>query len=101
MCTGGPSSTLRHNDLRSVLAKAIKKAVYDVKYEYGGRLNDYRKPGNIIAYTGKGKKHIIDVAITNPLAATYRKRVLSGGPEHTAKFIEESERAKFLDLNKD
>ena len=71
MSTDGTSCTLRHHEVRSFLAKAIKKVRYYVEYKHEGGLNDDRKPGDIIACNWKGNKHLlIVVAITNRLAAT-------------------------------
>ena len=87
MCIGGASCTLRHNEVRSTLAKALGNAGFETGYEHGGGLNDGRKPGDIIAYNWKGTKHLlVDVAVVNPLAPTYRKHLIQGGPGQTAKF---------------
>ena len=69
---------------------------------HGGGLNDYRKPGDIIAYNWNGAKHLlVDVAVVNPLAPTYRKYLTQGGPDQTAKFRETRKRAKYWDLDKE
>ena len=87
MCTGGASCSLRHNEVRGVLAKALDNAGFETGYEHGGGLNDERKPGNLIAYNWKGTKHLlVDVAIVNPLAPTYCKHLRGRGPGQTAKF---------------
>ena len=102
MCIGGASCTLRHNEVRSTLAKALENAGYETGFEHGGGLNDERKPGDIIAYNWKGTKHLlVDVAVVNPLAPTYRKHLTQGGPGQTAKFRETKKRAKYWDLDKE
>ena len=102
MCTGGASCILRHNEIRSILAKAIQDAGFKVGYAHGGGLHDDRKPGDIIAFNWKGPKHLlIDVSVTNPLAPTYRHHLVSGGPGNTAKHIERRKREKYWDLDKD
>ena len=102
MCTGGASCILRHNEIRSILAKAIQDAGFKVGYEHGGGLHDDRKSGDIIAFNWKGPKPLlIDVSVTNPLAPTYRQHLVSGGPCNTAKHIERRKRDKYWDLDKD
>ena len=41
------------------------------------------------------------VAVVNPLAKTYRKHLIQGGPNQTAKFRGTRKRAKYWDLDKD
>ena len=90
MCIGGASCILLHNEVRSTLAKALGNAGYETGYEHRGELNDGRKPGDIIAYNWKGTKHLlVDVAVVNPLAPTYRRHLIQGGPGQTAKFREQ------------
>ena len=101
MCTGGASCHLRHNEVRSVLAKALDSAGFETGYEHSGGLDDERKPGDIIAYNWKGTKHLlVDVSVVNPLAPTHRKH-LRKGPGQTAKHGETRKRAKYWDLDKD
>ena len=102
MCTGGASCHQRHNEVRSVLAKALDSAGFETGYEHSGGLHDERKPGDIIAYNWNGSKHLlVDVSIVNPLAPTYRKHLQEGGPGQAASSRETRKRAKYWDLDKD
>ena len=97
----GASCTLRNNEVRGVLAKALDSAGFETGYEHSGGLDDERKPGDIIAYNWKGTKHLlVDVSVVNPLAPTHRKH-LRKGPGQTAKHAETRKRAKYWDLDKD
>ena len=81
MCKGGPSRILRHNEIRDTLAKAIKRAGFSIGLEHGGGLSDNRKPGDIIVYNWERGKHLlIDVGITNPLAAHNLDSLREVGP---------------------
>ena len=92
---------IRHNEIRSVLAKALDNAGFETGYEHSGGLNDERKPGDIIAYNWKGTKHLlVDVFVVNPLAPTYRKHLREGGLGQTAKYRETRKRAKYWDQDR-
>ena len=81
MCGSGPSRTWRHNSLRDLLAKAIESVGFNIGYEHNGGLPDDRRPGDIIVYNWNGDKHLlIDVSVTNPLAAHNRTELLKHGP---------------------
>ena len=86
MCKGGPSRIMRHNGIRDILLKAIRGAGFTIGFEHSGDLPDGRKPGDINAYNWKQRKHpLIDVSITNPLAAHNATELLDLEPGGAAK----------------
>ena len=100
MCKGGPSRILRHNALRDTLAKAIKYAGFTIELEHGGGLDDGRKPGDIIVYNWRERKHLlIDVGVTNPLALHNLDSLLEIGPGGGARQMGAQKRAKYSDLD--
>ena len=71
MCGGGTSRILRHNNVRNVIAKAIRDVGFRTDFEHGGGLGDQRRPGDIIVYNWRDGRHLlIDVAIINPLCSS-------------------------------
>ena len=77
MCGSGPSRNWRHNSLRDLLAKAIESVGFKIGYEHNGGLHDGRKPGDIIVYNWNRDKHLlVDVGVTNSLAAQNRSALL-------------------------
>ena len=101
MCKGGASRILRHNEVRDIVGKAFKDIGYDIGYEHGGGLMDGRKPGDVIVYNWKNRKHLlIDVAVTNPLAVSNHPHLIANGPGNTAKHWEGKKRKKYWDLDK-
>ena len=100
MCKGGASRILRHNEVRDIVGKAFQEIGYEIGFEHGGGLQDGRKPGDVIVYNWKNRKHLlIDVAITNPLAPTNHTLLLTNGPGHTARHWENKKRTKYWDLD--
>ena len=86
--------------MRDVVGKAFQAIGYEIGYEHGGGLQDGRKPGDVIVYNWKNRKHLlIDVAITNPLAPTNHTLLLANGPGHTARHRENKKRTKYWDLD--
>ena len=100
MCKGGPSRTWRHK-IRDLVAKAIENVGYRVGLEHNGGLPDERKPGDIIVYNWSRDKHLlIDVGITNPLAAHNRAELLRTGPGGGAASTEKKKKTKYRDIDK-
>ena len=100
MCGSGPSRTWRHNSLRNLLAKAIEGVGFKIGYEHNGGLHDGRKPGDIIVYNWNGDKHLlVDVGITNSLAAHNRSALLKMGPGGGAAATEQVKRGKYKDID--
>ena len=100
MCGSGPSRIWRHNSIRNLLAKAIENVGYTVGFEHNGGLPDDRRPGDIIAYNWMGNKHLlIDVGVTNSLAAHNRSALLQKGPGGGAAATERTKRNKYKDID--
>ena len=100
MCKSGPSRIWRHNSIRDLLAKAIENVGYQVGYEHSGGLPDERRPGDIIVYNWTRDKHLlIDVGVTNPLAAHNRSALLKTGPGGGAAATEKTKRNKYRDID--
>ena len=100
MYRSAPSRIWRHNSIRDLLAKAIEKVGYQVGYEHSGGLPDERRPGDIIVYNWTRNKHLlIDVGITNPLAAHNRSALLKTGPGGGAAATEKTKRNKYRDID--
>ena len=87
MCKGGASRILRHNEVRDKVGKAFKNIGYDIGYAHEGGLMDGRKPGDVIVYNCKNRKHLlIDVAITNQPTRRHKPpHLLANGPGNTTK----------------
>ena len=101
ICKGGASRILRYNEVRDIIGKAFKDIGYDIGYEHGGGLLDGSKPGDVIVYNWKNRKHLlIDVEVTSPLAVTNHPHLLAHGPGNTAKHWEGKKRNKYWDLDK-
>ena len=101
MCKGGPSRTWRHSSIRDLVAKAIENVGFRVQKEHSGNLSDGRKPGDVIVYNWTRDKHLlIDVGITNPLAAHNRTELLRSGPGGGAANTAEIRKKKYWDLDK-
>ena len=100
MCTGGISRILRLNEVRNIVGKAFKDIGYEIGFEHGGGLLDGRKPGDVIFYYWKNRKHLlIDVAVTNPFAATNHPHLFANGLVDAAKDWEQKKRTKYQDLD--
>ena len=100
MCKAGPSRTWRHNSIRNLLAKAIENVGFKVGFEHNGGLPDDRRPGDIIVYNWTRNKHLlIDVGVTNSLAAHNRSALLQNGPGGGAAVTEKTKRNKYWDLD--
>ena len=100
ICGSRLSRTWRHNSLRDLLAKAIESVGLQIGYEHNGGLPDNRRPGDIIVYNWNGDKHLlIDVSVTNSLAAHNRSALLKNGPGGGAAATERTKRAKYKDID--
>ena len=96
MCGSGPSRIWRHNSIRDLLAKAIENVGFKVGFEHNGGLPDDRRPGDIIVYNWERDKHLlIDVGVTNALAAHNRSALLRNGPGGGAAATEKTKRDKY------
>ena len=101
MCGSGPSRIWRHNSIRDLVAKAIENVGYSIGFEHNGGLNDDRRPGDIIVYNWVGDKHLlIDIGVTNPLAAHNRSSLLREGPGGGAANTERRKRLHYKDIDK-
>ena len=100
MCGSGPSRIWRHNSIRDLLAKAIENVGFKVGFEHNGGLPDDRRPGDIIVYNWERDKHLlIDVGVTNALAAHNRSALLRNGPGGGAAATEKTKRDKYKDID--
>ena len=80
MCSGGASRILRHNNIRDIIAKAVRDVGLRTDIEHGGGLGDQRRPGDVIVYNWCGGKHLlIDVAVINPLAISHSYDLVKDG----------------------
>ena len=50
MCQGGSSRILRHNNVRDIVAKAVRETGLQTDLRHGGGLGDQRRPGNVIVW---------------------------------------------------
>ena len=96
----GPSRTWRHNSIRDLLAKAIESAGFKIGYEHNGGLTDNRRPGDIIVYNWlRNKRLLIDVSVTNSLAAHNANALLRNGPGGGAETTGRTKRTKYRDID--
>ena len=51
MCSGGASRILRQNNVRNIIAKAVREIGFKTDIEHGGGLGDERRPGDVIVWT--------------------------------------------------
>ena len=73
---------------------------FKIGYEHNGGLPDERRPGDIIVYNWKGDKHLlIDVSVTNSLAAHNRTALLKNGPGGGVAATERIKRTKYKDID--
>ena len=100
MCGAGPSRIWRHNSIRDLVAKAVENAGYKIGKEHSGGLPDERRPGDIIVYNWIRDKHLlIDIGVTNPLAAHNRSALLREGPGGGAANTEKRKKLHYKDID--
>ena len=50
ICSGGCSRILRHNEVRDLIAKAVRDVGFTTDLEHGGGLGDQSRSGDVIVY---------------------------------------------------
>ena len=99
MLGSGPPHTWRLNSLRTLLAKAIESVGFNIRYEHYGGLPGDIQPDDIIVYNWKTDKHLlINVSVTNSLAA-HSRIALKHGPGGGATVTESIKRTKYKDID--
>ena len=100
MLGSGPPRTWLLNALRTLLAKAIESVGFNIGYEHNGGLPGDIQPDDIIVYNWKTDKHLlINVSVTNSLAAHNRIALLKHGPGGGAAVTERIKRTKYKDID--
>ena len=100
MCPGGASRILRHNNVRNIIAKAVREIGLRTDIEHGGGLGDERRPGDVIVWNWyEGKHLLIDVALINPLALSHSHLLIRDGVGGPATAYENVKRQRYSDLD--
>ena len=100
MCPGGASRILRHNNVRNIIAKAVREIGLKTDIEHGGGLGDQRRPGDVIVWNWcEGKHLLIDVAVINPLALSHSHLLVRDGVGGPATAYENVKRQLYSDLD--
>ena len=101
MCGGGTSRNLRHNNIRNIIAKAVRDVGFSTDFEHEGGLRDQRRPGDVIVHNWRDGRHLlIDVAVVNPLCPTNIDNLISDGVGGAATAYCKVKERIYHDLNR-
>ena len=110
MCAGGPGTQLKHNGIVKLIAEQARNAGYRVKIEPGPNVDDQfiyvgagpgdKRHPDLLIYNWEGGKHLmIDVAVHNPLCASYCADLAEGGHGAVSTIKEDVKNTKYADLD--